>query len=208
MPPDLRRSVPLSDAFYIAGLDDYSEEVATPAYESGAPELAAIHDGEAALGGPALPNRCASLALASFPRARCRCAGSALWFMSHRCRSRTVEVDSSDADSDELSSLLSGPASPTSPSYTPSSRNSSPPRLAGACPPVAPDLEPFRAFELPRTVTLLPGESFPATALGSQPALDGSDWLAMCLHTLTAALGEPCSVVIEARAPVPPAHTL
>ncbi len=67
MPPDLRRSVLLSDAFYIAGLDDYSDEVATPACESGAPELAAIHDVEAALGGPALPNRCASLALASFP---------------------------------------------------------------------------------------------------------------------------------------------
>ena len=79
MPHDLRRSVPLSDPFYIAGLDDSSEDVATPACEGCAPELAVIHDGEAALGGPALPNRCASLALASFPRARCRCAGSALW---------------------------------------------------------------------------------------------------------------------------------
>ena len=79
MPPDLRRSVPPSDAFYIAGLDDYSEDIATPACESGAPELAASHDGEAALGGPALPNRCASLALASFPRARFDCAGSALY---------------------------------------------------------------------------------------------------------------------------------
>ena len=79
MPHDLRRSVPLSDPFYIAGLDDYSEDIATPACESGAPELAASHDGEAALGGPALPNRCASLALASFPRARFDCAGSALY---------------------------------------------------------------------------------------------------------------------------------
>ncbi len=54
MPPDLPRGVPLSDPFYIAGLDDASEDDATPAWEGCAPELAAIHDGEAALGGPAL----------------------------------------------------------------------------------------------------------------------------------------------------------
>jgi len=66
MPPDLRRSVPPSDAFYIAGLDDYSDDVAASARGDAAPELAAIHDGDAAAGGPALPNRCASLALAFF----------------------------------------------------------------------------------------------------------------------------------------------
>ena len=118
------------------------------------------------------------------------------------------EVDSSNSDSDAHSLWLSGPASPTSPPYTPSPRRSSPSRQSGACSIVARSLEPFRGLELPRTLTLKPGESFPAIALGSQPALDGSDWLEMCLHTLTAALGEPCSVVIEARAHVPPVHTL
>ena len=79
MARDVWRSDILPDPFYMRGLDDYSDDVAAPAFEDGAPELAAIHDGEAALGGPALPNRCASLALASFPRARFDCAGSALY---------------------------------------------------------------------------------------------------------------------------------
>ena len=203
MPPDLRRGVPLS--FLYCGLGRRKRGRRYSRLGRLRPRTSCDSRRRGCTGRPRATQSVRVASARIFRRARFDCAGSALWILSHRCRDRTVESDSSKSDSDGHSSCFSGPASPNSPSYTPSPRNSSPSRPAGACPIV---LEPFRGAELPRTVTLLPGESFPAVALGSQPALDGSDWLEMCLHTLTAALGEPCSVVIEARSHVPPAQTL
>ena len=115
---------------------------------------------------------------------------------SHRCRSRTVESDSSKSDSDGNSSWLSGPASPNSPSYTPSPRNSSPSRPADACPTVDPDFEPNRGeAAAPAMLTLFPGATFPVAALGSE----GGEWLSACLPTLSTTLGEPCTVLCQAR---------
>ena len=76
-------------------------------------------------------------------------------------------------------------------------RRSSPSGPAGACPIVAPNFEPNRGeAAAPAMLTLLPGKTFPVAALGSE----WGEWLGACLPTMSTTLGEPCTVLCQARA--------